>query len=58
MHCIPKKWSTFIENMSNMCNNPQITLFMNNIEIMIVRSSNSRHIYGNTKQFIQLRKGY
>ena len=45
MHCIPKKWSIFIKNMSNMCNNPKITLFMNNIEKMIVRSSNSRYIY-------------
>ena len=45
MHCFFRKWSTLFENMSNMCNNPEITLFMNNKEKLIGRSSNSRYIY-------------
>ena len=39
--------SAFIENyiqVSGMCNNSKITFFMKNLEIIIVRSSNSGYI--------------
>ena len=44
MHCIHPKWSVFIKSMSNMCNNHFI---YDNLEKIIVKTSNSRYIYDN-----------